>query len=87
MYTLDQLAHFDRCLFPGDFRDELVSAGMQYGDALLIMWWIMQQRDLGRPVGIVNVYQEYVCTCVDAGVEEHTRQVLNKVLSNFFAKF
>jgi hypothetical protein len=59
---------------------------MQEGDALLIMWWIMQQRHLDRPVGIVNIYQEYVCTCVDAEVAEHTRQVLDKVLANFFAK-
>jgi hypothetical protein len=86
MYTLDQLAHFDHCLFPGSFRDDLVAAGMDYYDADTIMHWIMHQRDLGRSVGIVQVYQEFICTMVDKEEAELYNTIFEKVLANFFAK-
>jgi len=81
MYTLSQLAHFDRCLFPIDFEEQLIEAGMDGIDAYVIA------RSPQVHKGIVAVYQEYVLGCVNATDRAFFQSVFDKVLANFFAKF
>lgn len=80
MYTLDQLAHFDRCLLPKDFENQLIEAGMNAFNAYTIA-----QSNQARK-GIVSVYQVYVLGCKDSDVREQTKEIIERVLANFFAK-
>lgn len=60
-YTLSQLAHFDRCLYPGDFRHDLESAGLSEFLAQEIAYFIIGENRKGGPhCGIVRLYQEYI---------------------------
>ncbi len=42
-YSLDELAHFNRCMFPGDFERELVEAGIEPGAAAIYCWYFKDQ--------------------------------------------
>lgn len=78
-YTLDEIAHFDRCLFPGNFRDDLIEAGMNELDANMIMFSIINKRRAGNDVGIIQVYQEFIST-------PELTNIFDKVVNNFVNK-
>lgn len=66
-YTLKQLAHFNRCLYPGNFRDDLTTAGLDYVTADEVAQFIINKRRKVYSatgdtflVGITDVYQEYI---------------------------
>lgn len=78
-YTLEELAWFDRTLFPDDFYSDLVEAGMPELDARVISMWIKNELKKGRSVGIVNIYQEYI-------TDPEYCNIFDKVVSNFLKK-
>lgn len=59
-FTLEEIAHFDRCLYPGNFRDDCVEAGMCDIDAFGVASFIISKRRAGGSCGIIDVYQEYI---------------------------
>lgn len=78
-YSLSELAHFDRCLFPGNFRDDLVEAGVNELDANMVMFFIINKRREGNNVGIIQVYQEFI------SIPELTN-IFDKVVNDFVNK-
>lgn len=76
-YTLEQLAHFDRCLFPKDFKEDLIEAGLSEGKAELVedaLRWSKNTK------GIVQIYQDWhnIPEVVDA-----IKIVLNKFVEKY----
>lgn len=60
-YTFEQLAWFNRCLYPDDFADDLHKiGGMDANDAgLLKLSFRMHVKSTGKGLDIVGIYQEY----------------------------
>lgn len=58
-FTMEQFAHFDRCLYPGDFRHDCVEAGMSDADAFGLASFIISKRRAGGSCGIIDIYREY----------------------------
>jgi hypothetical protein len=80
MYTLEQLAHFDRCLFPDDFKKQLEKAGMPEHDALMVVQYMQRKRDSDLPVGIIHLYQEFI-------MDEDLTKVFDAVVSEFVDRY
>jgi hypothetical protein len=78
MYTLAQLALFDRCLFPDDFYNALLKHGCQPTLAMFIRSWLIEGK--GKR-GIVSVYQEWVETSSDGRPLAAT---IDAILQEFF---
>jgi len=55
-FTIDQIAHFDRTLFPGDFEKDLMRHGVPEFSARFYGNYIARNRQ----AGIVGFYQEFV---------------------------
>ena len=79
-YTLDEIAHFDRCLFPDDFQDSLIEEGADKYLALTISRWILHKRMGGSRIGVMDVYQEWAINDKDLG------SAINRVIQKFIAK-
>ncbi|QDJ96267.1 hypothetical protein Xoosp13_80 [Xanthomonas phage Xoo-sp13] len=79
MYTLEQLALFDRCLFPGDFQTQLMNVGMSGFQAAVISGFIESNRRKGNMVGIIQVYQEFIDS-------EEITKAIDAVVSEFVNK-
>lgn len=79
MYTLEQLAHFDRCLYPGDFKDDLIRVGVDVLDASAVMYFMKRKSREGISVGIVQIYQEYIS-------DKELTNAFDKVVSEFVSK-
>lgn len=79
MYTLEQLAHFDRCLYPGDFKDDLIRVGVDVLDASAVMYFMKRKIREGISVGIVQIYQEYIS-------DKELTNAFDKVVSEFVSK-
>lgn len=60
MYTLAQLAYFDRCLFPSDMAVKLLDKGVHENNADAVEQFIVNERRKGNNVGIVRLYQEFI---------------------------
>lgn len=74
-YTLAQIAHFNRCLFPYDLIKGLTANGlspMQASDIAQI--YIDNPR-----MGIVGIYQEYI-------LYKDVTDALEKMLQSFFSR-
>lgn len=78
-YTLDQLAWFDRCLFPNDFAEKLHKVGgMDYDEA---KWMKLSLRGMvknNKKLTIVGIYQEWAVNCPEM------QRCLQLVLEDFF---
>jgi hypothetical protein len=59
-FTLDQLAHFDRCLFPDTLLDGLVKHGVDADEAHSIVSMVNRKRRNGGKFGTIDIYQEYI---------------------------
>ncbi len=85
-YTLEQLALFDRCLFPGDFRDDLVDAGLDESTAFAVSRFIIDRRRIiyaatksTGSVGIIEIYQEFItCKEIIDAIEKVVYDFCNK---------
>jgi len=55
-YTLDKLAWFNRCLFPGDFEKEMMAYGVDRGMAFVVSGFLKRNPHKG----IIGVYQEWI---------------------------
>ena len=55
-FTLAQLAHFNRCLFPDDFRKDLERIGTDYETVLQLYWHVQRHRS----AGVVGIYQTFI---------------------------
>ncbi len=78
-YTIDQIAHFDRCLFPYDLRDDLIRHGAPEGAANAICDWLVPRSR----ASIVSVYQEFVLTQHN---DDGLAQAIDKTMEEFFSK-
>lgn len=85
-YTLEQLAHFDRCLHPSDFCDDLISAGLDEFLANEVANFIINRRrkihsatKSAGSVGIIEIYQEYItCKEIIDAIEKVVYDFCNK---------
>ena len=55
-FTLEEFAHFDRCLFPGNLKEDLVAEGLDSYTARCVSDNLIRE---GK-IGIVGLYQEYI---------------------------
>lgn len=74
MYSLEFMAWVDRCLFPGDFQEELMELGVDRIDAMLYASVVKQGK------GIVGVYQELI---MDEEARNHIEQYLQMMLAKW----
>jgi hypothetical protein len=79
MFSLDQLAHFDRCLFPDDLADEIAKAGNYSKNEVLVLKMNLQSMARNKKLGVVAVYQEFI-------TDERFCTALEKVLVEFCTK-
>lgn len=77
-YSLEELAHFDRCLFPYDFRRDLISEGINGDKAEIISNFI---KDKGTLCGIIHIYQ------VHARRDEELLNAIENILERFVEKY
>ncbi|MEJ6003704.1 hypothetical protein [Paucibacter soli] len=75
-FSLEELAHFNRCLFPGDFERDLIQAGATAGAASALADWVRRNPQ----AGIVGVYQEFAIGDNDLQI------IINRMLSSFIQK-
>lgn len=80
MYSLEQLAHFDRCLFPDNFRDDLLRQGINHSDAMMVINFIKSARHKNDHVGIVRVFQEFIT------IDELTK-AFDSIVAEFVATY
>ena len=61
-FTLEQLAHFDRCLFPDDIAEEIGQvAGYSDTEILLLKMDLRRKTNRGAtPLGVVSMFQERI---------------------------
>ena len=78
-YSLDQLAWFDRCLFPEDFKNSLIEVGASEHDAYAVFLFICNERRKGNKVGIIGLYQEFI-------TDTELCSKFETVVANFFEK-
>jgi hypothetical protein len=58
-YSLEKLAWLSRCLFPHDFRDELIEMGVDKDDAIMLSMMVhTSEKGVPRSLNILEVYQE-----------------------------
>jgi hypothetical protein len=85
-YTLAQLAHFDRCLYPCDFRDDLIEAGLDSVSANSVSQYIINKRrkfysvdQNANIVGVIDVYQEFIsCKEIIDAIEQVVYDFCNR---------
>jgi len=97
-FTLDQLAHFDRCLHPSGFEELYVESAIELGfpkDDADLDFYKFKSRDMGRFIkrtnltascSIITLYQNYVLTCFDQNDQLKEEQIFNHMLTKFFQK-
>lgn len=77
-FTLEQLALFDRCLFPDDISEEIgKAAGYDEAEILALKMELRQQVKDRRPLGVVGLFQDRI-------KDERFCTALIKVLVSFF---
>lgn len=72
-FTLEELAHFNRCLFPATLEKLLVENGVDQGTAFMIQSWYKKNVH----VGILGVYQEWAIN------DPELQQSINAMISSF----
>jgi len=87
MFTLEQLSHFNRCMFPDDFEKDLISKGIDPAEAFFIKRWIIKcnqynSQNNNPPIGILQVYQEYGNILVKDAIERILIDFVNKYQSD-----
>jgi hypothetical protein len=75
-FTLEQLAHFDRCLFPDDFAEEIGKAAGYNDNEILFLKLSLR----GRKLSVINIYQEWI-------LDDQLCKALNSVLEDFCRKY
>lgn len=80
MLTLQQLAHFDRCIFPESFANDLVENGLDEMNAFSIEMFIVRQRKNGNMVGVIQIYQEFI-------TDDNVTNAIEKVVKAFIEKY
>ena len=75
-FTLDQLALFDRCLFPDDLARDFFRIGGYNEEQTRFEFRSIRNK---RGLSAVGLYQEYI-------QDEHFTSTLNAILCEFFAK-
>ena len=75
-FTLENLAWFDRCIFPDDIEKDLLALGMNKFSAYHIKCYIKERKNL---VGIIELFQVF-------GINGGDKDILNKLVENFFFK-
>lgn len=76
--TLGELAWYDRCLFPGDFEDELVELKLLSPENAAQVRLAMI-ADGGRSRGIVELYQVFIGDVeIQRAFNEHLKHFLRK---------
>lgn len=75
MYTLDQLAWFNRCLFPDNLYRDILSVGGCMSMARDARNFVIRNPK----AGILGLYQEYI-------TDEEFIDVLEKLVYNFMNK-
>lgn len=80
MYTLAQLAHFDRCLFPDDLSVKLLDEGVHEYTVDGVERFIKNERRKGNNVGIIRLYQEFI-------TDEELTKALDAVVCAFVTKY
>lgn len=81
-YTLEELAWLSRCLFPGDFKKELLAMGIDKDDSRMLSEMINTRE--GRGKNILELYQESLA-CVDPDyytkiIDDYCKKWLDKTL-------
>jgi hypothetical protein len=81
-YTLDQLAWFNRCLFPDDFAGELRDIGGMDADEASFLKLIFRShvKAAGKGLNILDIYQEFAINNTE------TQLCIARVLEDFFKK-
>lgn len=72
-YTLDQLAWFNRCLFPADLKAGLIKHGLESWDAS----YVVQHYVANTRIGVLGLYQEYI-------TDPKVTQALDRMVADFF---
>lgn len=80
MYTLKQLAHFDRCLFPDDFEKELIEEGVDANDAYFVSSAMKSYTRGGGRNTIVGLYQMFID-------DEQLTSAFDRILVKFVEKY
>jgi flavin-dependent dehydrogenase len=60
MYTLEQLAHFDRCMFTSWLAEKLEEQGVEEHTVRGVEQFISHERFKGNNVGVIRLYQEFI---------------------------
>jgi nicotinamide riboside kinase len=75
-FTLEQLAHFNRTLFPSDFERDLIQEGIEDDDAFIYARYIKYNRECG----ILGLYQEFI-------TDTELHGAINRIITKFVSKF
>lgn len=79
-YTLGQLAHFNRCLFPGDFAEDMQKiGGLSADEALMLQMDMASKARSGKSLNVIDLYQDNINN-------DAFHDALERVLQNFFQK-
>lgn len=76
MFTLEQLAHFDRCLFPDNIAEEIGKVAGYSDIEVIVLRMGLKQK---MPLGVVAMFQDRID-------DKRFCDALNKVLTAFCAK-
>lgn len=76
MYTLEQLAHFDRCMFTSWIAEKLEEQGVEPYTVRGVENFIRSERVKDNNVGIIRLYQEFI-------TDEDLTKALDAVVSAF----
>jgi hypothetical protein len=79
MYSLAQLARFDRCLFPDDLADSIIVAGNYTRSEAILCRMNIRSMSKNKKLSVVAVYQEFI-------TDERFCTALEKVLTDFCTK-
>jgi hypothetical protein len=81
-YTLDQLAWFNRCLFPDDFAQDMHKVGGMNGDLAFALQLNLRSKikRTGQSLNVLDIYQDYALP------DSEFQQGLENVLVGFFKK-
>lgn len=75
MYTLDELALFNRCFFPQDAYDWMKAAGANDADAFVAMMYVKRHPQ----AGVLGLYQEYI-------TDENFTKCINTMVNKFLGR-
>lgn len=75
MYSLSQLALFNRCLFPDDIYKDMLEVGASESDACIARDYLKRNTN----VGVLGLYQEYIS-------DDTFISYLEAVVEKFFKK-